>query len=382
MEYNHFYSPHSGNSYSGTHSGSNIPVLVDSTVVSDMTTTPLPTTGGSIGTIVSYACSWLPPNTQPKLWTALLGVTGVVIGFAGFRMWEWIDGIRKSQKNKERERSERYEYKYISELDNLLQSTLDDMENPELANVDTIKVGGSVFPLSVFKSFSRNFRKKIVRKAEAAPIVKRVAVPADEFDWVGSYVDDMVPVGASRDPNDGKKVVMRYDPETESFWWYCDNPSVQYKYLETVARKYVCGFNRVDVFVDIRNELKKGDDDLQKRLAVDESPDCLKENDVGMNQKKVYAKFKKYNKKAARTDPTLGGKRMILKAKANRYSYKGKLADYEKLFHSANADANTYHKGDEVIVDEHDTHGCENHTKAVEKVSWSEWKLGNFEGWR
>lgn len=335
---------------------------------------------GNGATMAACVCDWLPAETSPKLWTALVGFTGVAICYASYKVWAWIDKVRKEHNRLAQERSNRYEYKYLDRLDSLLQSTLDDIENPGMADVDTIKVGGSLMPMAVFKSFSRNMRKRLVRKADAAPVVKRVPVPAEEFDWEGSHTDDMVPVGTSRDPEEGKKVVMRYHPETESFWWYCDNPSVQYKYLETVARKYVCDFNRVDVFVDIRDELKKAEDESRKKDGEpsegnQEAPSgdsVIHESDV--NKKKVYAKFKRYNKKAARADPSVGGKNIILKAKSNRYTYKGKMADYEGLVNAS--------KDDDVVIEDGENGSCGSaKRKRSESVSWSEWKIGNFHSW-
>jgi hypothetical protein len=331
--------------------------------------------------VANCVCEWLPAETNQRLWTTLLGLTGAAICYAGYRAWKWIDEFCKEQRRITEEHNNRYEYKYLDKLDNLLQSTLDDVENPELSEVDTIKVGGSLMPMVVFKSFTRNMRKRMIRKAETAPVVKRVTVPAEEFDWEGSYVVDMVPVGTSRDPADGKTVVMRYHPETDSFWWYCDNPSVQYRYLETVARKYACDFNRVDVFVDIRDELKKAEAEVLKKddLATGDGGDAedgsvVHESDV--NKKKVYAKFKRYNKKAARADPSAGGGKVVLKAKSNRYTYKGKLDDYEKIVGE--------NKDEDVVIE--DGHGegvsCgSSKKKRAESVSWSEWKISSFHNW-
>lgn len=335
-----------------------------------------------VTTVANCICEWLPTETSPRLWSTLLGLTGVAICYVGYRTWTWIDRFCKEQNKISEERKNRYEYKYLDKLDSLLQSTLDDVENPELSEVDTIKVGGRLMPLTIFKTFTRNMRKRMVRKADTAPVVKRVTVPADKFDWEGSYVNDMVPVGTSRDPADGKNVVMRYHPETESFWWYCDNPSVQYKYLDTVARKYVCDFNRVDVFVDIRDELKKAEVENRKKdeSARAEDGDASESSIVhesDMNKKKVYAKFKRYNKKASRADPSTGGRLVILKAKSNRYTYKGKIDEYEKIV-SANKD-------EDVVIEDGDGEGVSCGSakkKPAESVSWSEWKISSFHNWK
>lgn len=338
--------------------------------------------------------SFLPMETSTQVWTTLMGLAVPVLCYAGYKVWKWI--IQFDEENKQ----EPYEYKYIKELDDMLQTKLDDIQNPEMANVDTIRVGKIVIPLDVFKSFKRNFRKRLIRKTDEIPIVKRVPIPTEEFDWKNSFVEEFVPTngysvptaniktivgcvsktdlvdnsgnetGDSNETGDnvisvpnGKRVMMRYEPETESFWWYSDTTSIQYKYLETVARKYVCDFNRLDVFVDIREELKKGAEESKKRKMDEDNENENDGRDTSINEKKIYAKFKRYNKKAARSDPSLSKKMMIIKAKANRYSYKGKICDYEKLINDKNGMS-------------------EKDTNEAEHVSWSEWKKINFDYWK
>jgi hypothetical protein len=320
--------------------------------------------------------SFLPMETSNVVWTTLVGLAVPVLCYAGYKFWKWV--IKVQDENKQ----EPYEYWYIKELDEMMQTKLDDLQNPEMADMDTIRVGKYVFPLSLFNSFKRNFRKRLIRKTDEMPIVKRVPVPAEEFDWKYSFVEEFVPNGGIRNANTiqtdiddsidnsgnmlGKRVLMRYEPETESFWWYSDSSSIQYKYLETVARKYVYDFNRLDVFIDIREELKKGADEAKKRNEKGEGEgDGDVSDKKSMNERKIYAKFKRYNKKSARVDPGLGNKKMIIKAKANRYSYKGKLCEYDKLINDKNA-----------IV------GGDNKEHDVENVSWSEWKKINFDYWK
>lgn len=326
---------------------------------------------------ISSFSSFLPMETSDKVWTTLIGLTVPVLCYAGYKVWKWIKSVEDDNK------VEPYEYKYIKELDDMLQTKLDDIQNPEMADIDTIRIGKFIFPLDVFKSFKRNFRKRLIRKTDEEPIVKRVPIPAEEFDWKNAYVEEFVPNNNSKsvinsinisETNEdiseivnGKRVLMRYEPDTESFWWYSDSSSIQYKYLETIARKYVYDFNRLDVFIDIRDELKKGVEASKKHKKDQEENSENKDDDKtkSMNEKKIYAKFKRYNKKAARTDPTLGNKMMIIKAKANRYSYKGKICEYEKLMDEKNK-----------------ANGGNEENNDLENVSWSEWKKINFDYWK
>lgn len=273
-----------------------------------------------LGEVKAFPMQVIFGNTNPTLWTALIGITTPVLCYAGYRIVKWINALALESDEQE----VAYEYRYIKELDQMLQSQLDDIEQPQFAGQDTIKVGKNIFSLETWRSLTRNYRKRLVRKAVAVPIVKKVPVPAEQFDWQNSYVTDQLP--------NGKSIVMRYEPSTESFWWYCDTNTVQYKYLETVARKYVCDFNRLDVFIDIREELRRG----QKEANATENTKAPRgekgdkeesgEGTGTTNQRQVYAKFKSYNKKTYRADPSSNKKRVVIKAKANRYSYKGSIA--------------------------------------------------------
>lgn len=242
-----------------------------------------------------------------NLWTAMVSISLPLLGYVGYKTYKWIKEVSK-------EHEIAYEYYYQEELDQLMETKLDDLENPHLADKDTIKVDSKLFSLKdFFSSLPRNYRKRLVRNAKATPIIKTIPVPYNEFDWQGSYTQDETPRGT---------VYMRYEPDTESFWYYTNDKNIPYKYLETVARKYVCEFNRLDVFIDIREELRKSAETLKEQATQTEEVDA--------NQKKIYAKFKKYNHKNARATNS-SKKRVIVKARANRYSYRGTKEDFENL---------------------------------------------------
>ena len=43
---------------------------------------------------------------------------------------------------------------------------------------------------------------------------------------------------------------MRYDKNNEGFDYWCDDNQIEYKYLETVARKYIKIFNCKHLYFD------------------------------------------------------------------------------------------------------------------------------------
>ena len=94
--------------------------------------------------------------------------------FAGYKIWKWIDDISKPEE-------ELYEYKYLDDLDRMLECKLDDMKNPDIADVDTIKIDKKIFSLELFRSFKKNYRKKLLRQSEKTPIIKCVPIPAEEI---------------------------------------------------------------------------------------------------------------------------------------------------------------------------------------------------------
>jgi len=52
-------------------------------------------------------------------------------------------------------------------------------------------------------------------------------------------------------------VIMAYDANRHAFCYYCDKRSVQFKYLEPVARKYVVEHGCKRLYIDFRKELAK-----------------------------------------------------------------------------------------------------------------------------
>ena len=126
-------------------------------------------------------------------------------------------------------------------------------------------------------------------------------------------------------------VIMYYDNQTESFIYYCDNKdSIPYKYLETVARKYVLENKCLEIYVDMYEELKEG---IKRRN--DERDKKLEEYKVSTTPDGPFATFKNYNMKTP--ESMLKTKHYILKENANRYSFRGRLDEGRKLTINANA---------------------------------------------
>jgi hypothetical protein len=150
-------------------------------------------------------------------------------------------------------------------------------------------------------------------------------------------------------------VLMIYDKDKESFKYYSDG-SIPYRYLEVVCRKYVKFFNCRPLFVDMEEELKLCDEKWTKEYElkkIKEAQEKLKAEEYAKNnkpteqKKNVFAKFKSYNKDSGgkismATPPknnipnntifeTKEDEKILLKERANRYTYEGKFANFNFL---------------------------------------------------
>jgi len=129
-------------------------------------------------------------------------------------------------------------------------------------------------------------------------------------------------------------VLMYYSSKLGSFVYHSRTKEIPYKYLETVARKYVIEYNCKKLYVDIRKEYEKGlnkyketkeKEEQAAKYAKDGKVDDTKEN----KKKQVFANFKTYNRKGE-VHNKQKDKIYILKEQANRYSYRGKIEEYSE----------------------------------------------------
>lgn len=142
-------------------------------------------------------------------------------------------------------------------------------------------------------------------------------------------------------------VIMMYNNKKEVFEYYCDN-TVPYRFLETVARKYVLTYFCRPLYIVMEEELKESEKKLveQQNTAKRKAEEESSNKSTIIPKKSVFAKFKSYNKDAfsgqvnkaappknsipnntsANTD-----KPILLKERANRYNFQGKIANFSLL---------------------------------------------------
>ena len=161
-----------------------------------------------------------------------------------------------------------------------------------------------------------------------------------------SFVMEKTPLG---------NVLMLYNNKRGSFEFYSDN-TIPYRYLEPVSRKYVKMFNCRPIYFDMEEELNNYEKKLEEKRILEEEEKRLLEEDQKKKEnrlepppkKKVFAKFKSYNKEAGTGHVNIGAppknsipntkvtenntnEKVLLKENANRYSYEGKLSNFNFL---------------------------------------------------
>ena len=149
-------------------------------------------------------------------------------------------------------------------------------------------------------------------------------------------------------------IIMCYNPAISSFAYYARTANIPYKYLETVSRKYMIETNAPrDIYVDIRKEYAMAKDQLtNKKVSSNANANKATDGDGdgdgdGDNETKqetdVFAKFKTYNTapniskknttntntKTTASENTNTTSTKVIRENANRYSYRGKIADFE-----------------------------------------------------
>jgi hypothetical protein len=189
------------------------------------------------------------------------------------------------------------------------------------------------------KKYIEESLSKINEEARKFIINKRL----DKLD--NCHVMEFTPLG---------NVLMKYDKNKETFRFYSDS-TIPYRYLEVVGRKFVKQFNCRPLFVDMEEELKlaeqKWEKERKEKEEKEEEEKRRKEeaikNKAPIEEKKknVFAKFKSYNKEsgtghvatAAPPKNSIPNKKLtqsqenekiLLKQKANRYTYEGKIANF------------------------------------------------------
>jgi len=154
-------------------------------------------------------------------------------------------------------------------------------------------------------------------------------------------------------------VMMCYDHATLSFAYYARTGNIPYKYLETISRKYMIETNAPrEIHVDIREEYKKAKDRTSVgRATATATANNNNNNNNNDDESSPFVKLKSYNtasnlnlhtntnetkerthkfassmndKKQENQVTSSSTSTFVIRENANRYSYRGKLSDFEE----------------------------------------------------
>lgn len=188
----------------------------------------------------------------------------------------------------------------------------------------------------------------------------------EEKDLTEEFVKDLT-LNVIREETPKGEILMYYTHETESFIYYSKTKEIPYKYLETLARKYVIIYDCKKLYVDIRKEYEKGLNKY-KEMKENKNPDGVTGGTAGgtggseKKKKQLFVSFKTYNRKGE-VNIKQKDKIYILREKSNRYSYRGKIEEYKEE-----------HKEEH---NEDDNGGIENDIVKEKKIDFSAFKKMN-----
>jgi hypothetical protein len=175
------------------------------------------------------------------------------------------------------------------------------------------------------------------------------------------------------------EILMYYDVNNKEFVYYSNNKNLPYRTLDAVARKYVCLHNVPSIYVDIREEVKKGFEKCKNKA------NCVETTTTASPSSSLYAVYKNYKSGATATTHSNGigqsSKKVILKDNVNKFIFKGRIDDYAldvKAREKKENSSKTRNGGgsDQEIQDEGNTN-CEEKEKKEINISYSEFKKRN-----
>jgi hypothetical protein len=138
--------------------------------------------------------------------------------------------------------------------------------------------------------------------------IKEKIVPYENTYMLGCTAneeEELKKIGVVEEDTPEGKIRMKLEDNIFLYW---GNRPVQYKYLETVARKYCIVYDCKDKYINIFKELILASEKPVEETAYPE----------------IFASFKNYNTKRRKQS------KYIINDRCNQYVWKGKISEYDK----------------------------------------------------
>lgn len=129
------------------------------------------------------------------------------------------------------------------------------------------------------------------------------------------------------------KILMKYNIDYETFWYYSEKKHIPYKILDTVARKFTIENNCKSICINykkeynIKKDLLKSNEENKNNKNNEKNKDNEENKNNKKTKKDVYIKLKSYNEKNNKKDKQ-NNINTILLDKTNRFTYKGSIDEY------------------------------------------------------
>jgi hypothetical protein len=185
--------------------------------------------------------------------------------------------------------------------------------------------------------FNKNKKKELIQVKELPEHVKYDSGWYAEFDNLksgsGGGIGDgenviPTPPPTIQEATPRGDILMYYDVKNKEFVYYSNNKNLPYRTLDAVARKYVCLHNVPSIYVDIREEVKKGFEKCKNKAKCVDSATTT-------SSSSLYAVYKNYKSGTTATTSAAdsngvgkNSKKVILKDSVNKFIFKGRIDDY------------------------------------------------------
>ena len=190
-----------------------------------------------------------------------------------------------------------------------------------IAAIATATATASVLAYRAYQKHKSNQRLEAqARRAQESAFENRFL---KEYDELADDPDAPVPPPNNyvRETTPQGDVIMAYDADRRAFCYYSDKRSVQFKYLEPVARKYVVQNGCKRLHIDLRKELAK----TASASATAASATAAKTAPKKEAPHSVFAQLKKYGQtKQSHLQPL----NEVPQKEVTRYLYCGTLNEF------------------------------------------------------
>ena len=189
-----------------------------------------------------------------------------------------------------------YEEKYIEEYQKLDCEDLKDEKDNEKDNEDE---NGTIFISRVLDTETAKADANMEKKVR---------------NFNGLFVKDTSPAG---------DVMLFYNAKEKTFLYYSERREIPFKYLETLARLFVCTHKCKDIYIDYIDEYRKAKNKIEEAREAREVKARKMAEEDDEKEESVFAIFKKQKIEKEAITPA------IITERCNKYIYKGKIKDYE-----------------------------------------------------